>query len=127
MIGLQLLPVVISFIVLGAHFLRDGNNVMMIVLLVLMALLGVRRPWTTLTVQAALLLGAMEWVRTLVILAGARADAGQPVLRLTLILAGVALLTALSALVFRTARLKDWYQPNKSTGQGIEGSRTRDS
>ena len=60
-------------------------------------------------VQAALLLGAVEWVRTLVDLVALRTQAGQPVLRLVLILGGVALVTGLSALVFRAAGLRSRY------------------
>lgn len=108
--GLLLVPVALSLIVLGAHFLREGNIVMVAAVLVIMGLLGVRRRWAVYTIQAVLLLGAAEWVRTLVELVAARVEAGQPVLRLALILSGVALLTALSALVFRTARLKRWYE-----------------
>ncbi|MFY9329675.1 MAG: hypothetical protein WAO76_16905 [Georgfuchsia sp.] len=110
MIGLQLFPVVLSLIVLGAHFLRAGNLVMVVVVLVIMGLLCVRRRWAVYTVQVALLLGAAEWVWILKALVTSRVEAGQPVLRLALILGGVALLTALSALVFRTARLKRWYE-----------------
>ena len=101
MIGLQLLPVVLSLIVLGAHFLRSGSVVMVAIVLVVLGLLFVRRLWAARTVQAALLLGAVEWVRTLARLAVWRAQEGQPALRLVLILGSVALLTGLSALVSR--------------------------
>ena len=111
MIGLQLLPVALSLIVLGAHFLRSGNVVMVGMVVVLLGLLCVRRPWAARTVQLALVLGAVEWVRTLARLVAWRVQQGQPVLRLTLILGIVALCTGLSALVFRTARLRSWYQP----------------
>lgn len=109
MIGLQLLPVVLSLLVLGAHFLRAGNIAMVAAVLVVLGLLGVRRRWAARVVQAALLLGAVEWVRTLVDLVALRTQAGQPVLRLVLILGGVALVTGLSALVFRAAGLRSRY------------------
>ena len=110
MIGLQLLPVVLSLLVLGAHFLRAGNIAMVAAVLVVLGLLGVRRRWAARGVQAALLLGALEWVRTLVDLVALRTQAGQPVLRLVLILGGVALVTGLSALVFRAAGLRSRYE-----------------
>ena len=109
MIGLQLAPVVLSLIVLAAHFLRTGNILMVAVVLVLLGLLGVRRPWAARALQAALLIGAAEWVRTLAVLAAWRVQAGQPVRRMVLILGAVALATALSALTFRTARLRRRY------------------
>lgn len=105
-IGLQLVPVVISLLVLGAHFLRGGNVVLVAAVLVAVALLGVRRPWVARLVQATLLLGALEWVRSLVRLTGQRMQEGQPATRLVVILGGVALFTGLSALVFHTRRLR---------------------
>jgi len=114
MIGLQLAPVVLSLIVLAAHFMRAGNLLMVVVTIVLLGLLGVRRRWAARVVQVALLLGAAEWLRTLAGLVTGRAQAGQPVLRLILILGVVALLTALSALVFGSTRLRSWYIPGRT-------------
>ncbi|MEK6611873.1 MAG: hypothetical protein AABZ29_03710 [Gemmatimonadota bacterium] len=111
MIGLQLLPVVISLLVLGAHFLRSGSVVLVAPPFVALVLLGVRRRWAARLVQAVLLLGAIEWVRTLVRLASWRVQTGQPATRLVVILGSVALLTGLSALVFRAVRLQDWFVP----------------
>jgi hypothetical protein len=114
LIALQLVPVVLSLIVLGAHFLRAGSLILVAGVLCLLGLLGVRRPWAARTVQVALLLGALEWARTLVSLVGQRAQAGQPMTRLALILGGVALVTGLSALMFRAGRLRAWYEPLRS-------------
>ena len=99
MIALQLAPVVLSLLLLGAHFVRAGNWILVGVVLVLVALLRVRRRWAAWVVQVGLLLGAAEWVRTLVDLVAWRSQAGEP----------MALLTAMSALVFRSGRLRGWY------------------
>lgn len=110
MIALQLFPVVLSLVVLGAHFLRAGNLVLVAaVLLVVALLLAVRRPWVARAAQATLALGALEWGRTLALLATERAGAGGPVLRLVVILGVVTAATALSALLFATARLRRAY------------------
>lgn len=109
MIALQLAPVVLSLLLLGAHFVRAGNWILVVVVLVLVALLRVRRRWASWVVQVGLLLGAAEWVRTLLHLVAWRSQAGEPMARLVAILGGVALLTALSALVFRSGRLRGWY------------------
>lgn len=111
MVGLQLAPVVICLLVLGAHFLRAGHVVLVLLVLVLVAMLGVRRRWAGRLVQVGLVLGAVEWLRTLVSLAAGRVAAGQPWLRLVLILGCVTVVTALSALVFRSARLRRWFHP----------------
>ena len=110
MIALQILPIALSLIVLGAHFLRAGNSVMLVIVLALLALLPVRRWWAARTVQAGLVVGALEWTRTLVGLARLRAEAGEPATRLVLILGGVALWTGLSAFLFQTTRLRTWFR-----------------
>jgi hypothetical protein len=102
---LQLIPVVLSLLVLGAHFLRAGNTLMVGTCLALLCLLFVRKPLAARLLQAALLLGALEWIRTLAALAGGRMDAGQPYLRMAVILGIVAAVTGLSALLFQTRRL----------------------
>ena len=45
MLILELLPVVLSLVVLGAHFLREGNMPLLALVLGLLALVFVRRPW----------------------------------------------------------------------------------
>ena len=56
--------------------------------------------------QVLLVLGALEWLRTLYLLAAMRIAWDQPWTRLAVILGTVALLTALSGLVFRSRKLK---------------------
>jgi len=108
--ALQLLPAILSLLLLAAHFLRGGNSVLVGAALALIAALGVRRAWVARIVPAALLLGAAEWARTLIVLAGTRQQAGMPAARMALILGGVALFTALSALIFRSARVRGWFR-----------------
>jgi hypothetical protein len=114
LIGIQLLPVVLSLLVLAAHFLRSGNMAMVVVVLCFLGLLGVRRVWAARAVQVVLLIGALEWVRTLARLVALRTQEGQPAQNLVLILGSVTLLTGLSALMFRAARLRRWYEPGQA-------------
>jgi hypothetical protein len=108
--ALRLLPPALALLVLGAHFLRAGHTALVALALAIALLLFVRRPWAARAVQGALLLGAFEWVRTLALLAGERRAAGAPYLRMTLILAGVALATALSLLAFRSRAVKEHFR-----------------
>ena len=103
---LWLVPVALSLLVLGAHFLRAGDPVLLLVVLVLLAFLAVPRRWAARTVQVALLLGTLEWLRTLVQRGSERITFGQPYGRLVIILGAVAAVTALSALVFRSAAVR---------------------
>ena len=95
-----------GFLLLAAHFFRGGNHAAMLVCILMIALFFVRRPWSARTLQVALLLGALEWLRTTVHLVVARVEAGEPFLRLAFILGAVASFTALSAFVFQTSGIK---------------------
>ena len=109
MTALLLTPVVLSVLVLGAHFLRGGHGAIVLLLLLTLPLLAVRRPWVRRVLQAVLVLGALEWVRTLVSLVQLRMALGQPYTRMAVILGAVALVTLLSALVLETRRLRARY------------------
>lgn len=104
---LRLLPVVISFLLLAAHFLRAGQLVVVVLLIALLLLLFVRKYWVPWVIQVVLLLGAVEWVITLYSVAQLRIAVGAPWTRMAIILGAVALFTALSSLVFRTDALKN--------------------
>lgn len=107
---LHLLPITLSLLVLGAHFLRGGYGPLMVATALMFPLLAVRRPWAARVVQAALALGALEWARTLVRLASLRMQAGEPVLRLVIILGAVCAVTGLSALAFQGKTLGGRYR-----------------
>lgn len=113
---LSLLPVVISFLLLSAHFLRAGQMVISIVLLSLLSLLFLRKTWVPRVIQLILLLGTVEWIRTLYSVAQVRIEFGMPWMRMATILGVVALFTALSCLVFRSEVLRKEF----SSVEGIE-------
>lgn len=102
-------PVVLSLLLLGAHFLRDANYIGVAASAGLIGLLFVRRPTAARTVQVALVLAAIEWVWTTYNLVELRMAMGMPTTRMTLILGFVAATTALSAALFQTRALKRVY------------------
>ena len=103
-------PVVLSLVILGAHFMRYGNSIGVVGALLLIALLIVRRPWVARLMQVVLILGALEWVRTLYELVQVRAAYGQPFGRMMVILGIVAIVTFCSALLFQSSELKRIYR-----------------
>lgn len=113
---LLLLPVVLSALVLAAHFLRTSNVLAVLAVLALLPLLAVRRRWVVTVARVILLLGALVWLWTLSRFTLERVAVGQPFLRMVAILGGVAAFTALSPLVFRTGRLKARYGGTASVG-----------
>lgn len=102
-------PIVLSLAVLGAHFLRYGNSVGVFAALVIIGLLFVRRPWVVRLVQIVLVLGTLEWLRTMYELAQMRALQGQPYGRMLVILGVIAAVTLCSALLLQSATLKKVY------------------
>lgn len=106
---LLFVPIVLSLLVLGAHFLRDGNDFGVAAAVGLIALLFVRRPGAARVVQAALVLGALEWVWTIYELVQLRTAMGMPATRMMIILGAVAAVTALSAGLFQTRALQRVY------------------
>ncbi len=67
-------------------------------------------PETTVHWQGALVLGAAEWMRTLIVLVRMRVDLGLSSTRLIIILTAVAILTIASTLVFTTSRARSRFK-----------------
>lgn len=91
-----LIPAILSTLLLGAHLLRAGWLPLAIAVALSPLLLLVRGGRGVVALQAALVVAALEWIRALFVLVGARQAAGLPYLRLSAILGAVALLAALS-------------------------------
>jgi hypothetical protein len=106
----RLLPPAVALLLLAAHFARAENWLLTAACVVLVAVLAAARPWAARLVQTALMLGTIEWLRTLAALVATRMALGQPVVRLSLILGAVAAITLASALVFRLPALRLRYR-----------------
>lgn len=120
MLALQLTPVVLVLLVLAAHFYRHGQPGPVVLVLATAGLLAVPRRWASRAVQVALLLGAAEWTRTLLMLTRGRLEQGMPATRMIVILAAVAILTAAAALLLRTRRARARFrtQPQQDDSAG---------
>jgi len=107
---LRLLPVILSLLLLGAHFSRHNLGALIVLPLVLLGLLFLRQPWVARLAQWTLALASLEWLRTAVVLALQRQRLEMPWARSALILGAVCLFTLASALVFRSAGLRARYR-----------------
>jgi hypothetical protein len=92
---LPALPIA-AFLLLGAHFMREGALVLTAACGVLALAAAWRERRVARLVQLALLLGTLEWLWTAYVLMQQRVAMGRPWGRMVLILAIVALLTAAS-------------------------------
>lgn len=101
--------VVLSLILLAAHFLRSGSELGVAVSLAPIALLFLREPWAARVVQAVLVLGAIEWTRTLYELMQLRLAQGVSATGVVIILGAVIAVTIFSALLFEAKTMKRIY------------------
>ncbi len=108
--------IVLSLVVLGAHFLRDGNTPLVAACLILIGLLPIRHIVVARLVQTALVLGSLEWLWTLYRLLEIRLALGQPYTRMAVILVVVAAITFCSALLFQTRVLRQVYRSGHDRG-----------
>lgn len=110
MIALGIFPIVISFALLAAHFLRASQWALVALSAVFPALLFIPRRWAARSVQLALIVAAIEWVLTLALIAQQRMASGLPYTRSVLILAGMAAFTLASVFVFLLPAMRKRYR-----------------
>lgn len=115
MVALRLVPVVLVLGILAAHFYRAFAWIPFGITVALLPFVFIRASWAARVLQGALLVGALEWLRTAVALVAMRQSMGQPWTRLALILGAVALATGLCALLFRTKALRGHFGLDRPT------------
>ena len=112
---LLLLPVVISLLLMAAHFLRDGWPLLSILCLVVIVLVLISHdPLIATVTKVILALGSIEWIRTAFNFVSARMESGEPWMRLAVILGAVTCFTFASIFVFNTNALKERFKPSKT-------------
>ena len=107
---LRLLPVILSFGLLAAHFSRADMFPLVIISLAIPLLLLVKKAWAARSIQVLLFLGAAEWIRSMFGYIEVRKSIGEDWGRLAIILVTVAVLTLCAGLVFRGKSLKLRYK-----------------
>lgn len=104
-------------LILAAHFLRMGVLSGVVVCLALPLVAAITRArWALRSLQAVLVLGALNWVVTALRIGAERRAAGEPWLRMALILGTVSALSALAAgLLSRASVLERFPLPPKES------------
>lgn len=106
---LCLLPVILSFLLIAAHFMRAGAYVLMGLALLLPLVLLFRRAWAARLVQVGLLLAAVEWMLTMWLGIQERQRFDEAWTRYAIILGSVTLFTVASAWCFFLPPLRRRY------------------
>ncbi|MGF1716614.1 hypothetical protein [Photobacterium chitinilyticum] len=104
-----LLPVVLSFWLLAAHFLRSGNLLWFGLLLVLPLLLVVKRSYIARSIQFGLLVATITWVQITYQMLMSRMMMGDDWQRMAIIMGAVICFTLLSACTFLHSELERRY------------------
>ena len=111
-----LLPTILSFLVLAAHFLRGGSLMLVLACLALCGLLALRRWWVVRVAQVVLILAAVEWVFTAQAIIESRVEEGGNGLRPAIILLAVAAFNLLALALLQTRTLRVRYAGEKAAG-----------
>ena len=107
---LKILPIILCFLLLAAHFGRANLLILQIISILIPFMLFWKTKIAAIIIQACLILAGIEWIRTAVYYARIRIENGEPWLRLAIILGSVAILNFATALVFRTKSMKARYK-----------------
>jgi len=106
---LRIVLLIISSLLLGAHFLREGKIFLTVLYLVLPLLFFLKKKWSLILLQIFIYAGVLVWVQTLISLIVARIDMGAPWLRMAIILGVVILITLISGLLLNSRLIKEKY------------------
>ncbi len=107
--AVRILPLILAFILLGAHFLRAGSLWGAVVMALIPLLLLFKSRWSWLVVQICLYLGAALWINTTIAIIQQRIGWGQPWGRVALILGGVTLFTIWAGVLLNSPQVKSRY------------------
>ena len=110
----RLLPVFLSSLLIAAHFLHAGSLGLVWLCLFFPVVLFSSERWAACIVQICLVAASLVWLSTLYNLVQQRMDAGQPWMRLSLIIGAVAVFTGVSACVFLWKPLAARYKLDSS-------------
>ena len=113
---MRLLPIVLAYLLLGAHFLRTGLLPLTLACILAPLLLLIHRRWVLIALQVGAYAAALIWIRTTIVLVQWREANGQPWGRMLLILLLVALLTVAAGLLLNSRKLKAGYPARSPDG-----------
>lgn len=117
---LAMLPAWLSALMLGAHFGRSGNLILIGVSLAIIPLSILPWRWAARVAQLLLMAGAAVWLWTMAQLVQVREELGQPWVRLVIILGSVMAFTALSALLLEVGPVRRRYLAGASESPPIQ-------
>lgn len=113
----RILPVIISCLLLGAHFLRAMNVWLAVGYVLIPLLLLIKKRWSMIVVQLFTYIGAVIWVDTTIRIYQKRLLLGRPWVRAVVILGVVTMFTVFAGLILRTKKIREKYPPQNMKTQ----------
>ena len=110
MLFLQLLPIILCYLLMAAHLFRGQHYLLVALSVLLPFLLLIPKNWVAKVLQVGLVISSAEWLRTTVVLMQQRIAAGQPYLRMFIILGAVSIVTIGSVFTFQFASMGRRYK-----------------
>ena len=104
---LRIIPLIVSALLLAAHFLRQGNIWLVGLCLLILALLWIKKRWSLIVLQLFAYLGGLIWINTASTIIQQRLYLGEPWVRVAIILGVVASFSVLAGLLLNTAAVKE--------------------
>lgn len=105
----RIVLIILSYILLGAHFLREGEMLLAAFCLVFPLLLLIKKKWSLLVVQIFIYGGVLVWIQTLLLLINERMTFDLPWIKMAIILGGVIIFTLTSGLLLNSKVIKEKY------------------
>jgi len=105
---------VISLLLGAAHFMRDGNNGLMLFLMLLPLLFTIRKRYILHILAGALIILAVGWVQTALKIYETRVLMGMPAMRMLIIMFAVYIFTLISVFTLYSKKMKLLY-PRQSS------------
>lgn len=109
MMWLRIIPLILSSLLLSAHFYRHYNYPMMVISIIVPLLLLIKKRRILIVIQLFSLAGAGVWINTIVTIADERKSIGEPWIRMAVILGAVAAFTLASGLMLNLKKVKENY------------------
>jgi hypothetical protein len=106
---LRISLIVVAALLLGAHFLRAGDLVLVALCLAAPLLFFHRKRWSLIALQVLAYCAAGTWVAAAIQLAHMRQQLGQPWTMAAIILGSVALFTVLAGLLLNSRAIRERY------------------
>ena len=104
-----IIPLTLSCLLMGAHFLRSGNPIITLFCLLAPFLLLIKKQWVLIFLQCFTYFGGIIWINTGINLMRKRISLGASWSKPLIIVGSVALFTIFSGLLLNVKYLKERY------------------